>query len=290
MPSIKYKKNKAIRNVAVCKGQISHWGTEFLLVSWQPALMMNAEHSCPANKLVKSHSSSMPFFLLLVHCKENLGLDIPDVLSSNNTNGKDVPLFLGQFLLSLLYEGCPWSYTFCINQGWLTSRGKWSALGMHITNPYLTTESLWNHWDKIKHPKWSKGFQNSQQNDLVQLMKNVPDCWQWCEFIQSMKIHSTKGVQHGSFFVRRIIGFKIIKACFETSGLLLNWFIYFAFSPHKASTVFIPHCQCLEIACVDSQCTITVSLETKVLFIYLDFFQKDLDSKRSARGTKWRHL
>lgn len=102
-----------------------------------------------------------------------------------------------------------------------------------------------------------------------------------------MNIHSIKGVQHGTFFVRRIIGFKIIKAFFEASGLLLKWFIYFPFSPHKASTLFIPHCQCLEIACVDSQCTITVSLETKGLFLYLDFFQKDLDSKRSARGTKW---
>lgn len=214
------------------------------------------------------------FFLLLVRCKENLGLDIPDVLSSNNTNGKDVPLFLGQFLLSLLYEGCPWSYTFCINQGWLTPCGKWSALGMYITNPYLTTESLWNYWDKIKHPKWSKGFQNSQQNDLVQLMKNVPDCWQWCEFIQSMKIHSTKGVQHRRFFVRRIIGFKIIKACFETSGLLLNWFIYFAFSPHKASTVFIPHCQCHSTLSVSGDClcrfpTYNHSLLGDKSFIYL---------------------
>lgn len=101
-----------------------------------------------------------------------------------------------------------------------------------------------------------------------------------------MNIHSIKMVQH-SFFVISIIGFKIIKSFFETSGFLLEHFISFSFSPHKASTVFLPQCQCLEIACVDSQCTITVSLETKVLFIYLDFFQKDLDSKRSARATKW---
>jgi len=94
-------------------------------------------------------------------------------------------------------------------------------------------------------------------------------------------------MQHGRFFVRRITGFKIIKAVFETSGLLLKWFIYFAFSSHKSSTVFIPQCQCLETACVDSQCTVTVSLETNILFICLDFFQKDLDAKRSARGTKW---
>lgn len=230
------------------------------------------------------------FFLLLVHCKENLGPDISDVFSSNNTNGKDVPLFLGQFLLSLLYEGCPWSYTFCINQGMINPTWKTECIRpvyyKSLPNYRIPLESLRQNkapWMKQEFPKFSTKW-------LGAINENVPDRWQWCEFIQSMKIHSTKGVQHGSFFVRRIIGFKIINACFETSGLLLNWFIYFAFPPHKASTVFIPHCQCLEIACVDSQRTITVSLETKVLFIYLDFFQKDLDSKRSARGTKWWHI
>jgi len=86
--------------------------------------MMNAEHSSPANTLMKGHSSFMPFFPLLVHCKERLGLDIPNVLPSDNTNGTDLPLFLGRFLLSLIYNNCPWSYTFCINQAMIYSTWK----------------------------------------------------------------------------------------------------------------------------------------------------------------------
>lgn len=65
-------------------------------------------------------------------------------------------------------------------------------------------------------------------------------------------------------------------------------FFFLFFSPrHKASTVLIPQCQCLKIACVDSQFPITVSLETTVLFMYLYFIQKDLDSETNLRGTKW---
>lgn len=67
--------------------------------------MRIAEHSSPANTMVKGHSSSMPFSPLLVHCKENLGLDIPNVLPSNNTNCKDVSLFLGQFFSQFVIQG-----------------------------------------------------------------------------------------------------------------------------------------------------------------------------------------
>lgn len=84
MANTDYKKNKAVRSVALWKGQMSHRRTEFLCVSWQPALPMSVEHRSPANTLVKGHYSSMPFPPRLVRCKERLGPDIPNVLPSDN--------------------------------------------------------------------------------------------------------------------------------------------------------------------------------------------------------------
>lgn len=93
-----------------------------------------------------------------------------------------------------------------------------------------------------------------------------------------------KRVQHGRFFVRTIIGFKIIKAFFETSGLLLKQFIclsqkHLLHSFHNVSVwrllLWIPNVQPQS------------PWRQQYLFIYLAFFQKDLKSKRGARDTKW---